>query len=96
MEAFGAGCGRLRWKGAIELETGPAPHFRKLRRLGGWLLHGPRSWTRVQVAGGAGLLSTFCSRGHRAGRCRLSTKSPSDAGVASPGIHPTYIYVALA
>ena len=31
VEAFGAGRGRLRWKGALKLETGPAPHFRELR-----------------------------------------------------------------
>ena len=31
MEAFGAGRGCLRWKGELNLETGPAPHFRELR-----------------------------------------------------------------
>ena len=96
MEAFGAARGRLRWKGALKLETGPAPHFRELRL----------DWTD----GVAWTLKLDQGVGYW--RCRPSADFPFDkkppeqiqlfnrvtkrCRVASCGIHPTYIYVAKA
>ena len=96
MEAFEAGCGRLRWKGALELETGPAPHFRELRL----------DWTD----GVAWTLKLDQGVGYW--RCRPSADFPFDrtpreqiqrfnqvtrrCRVTSYGIHPTYIYIATA
>ena len=96
MEAFGAGRGRLRWKGGLKLETGPAPHFRELRL--DWA--DGVAWT-LKLDQGVGYW-----------RCRPSADFPFDRTpheqiqpfnqvtkryrVTSHGIHPTYIYVATA
>ena len=96
MEAFEAGRGRLRWKGGLRLETGPAPHFRELRL--DWA--DGVAWT-LKLDQGVGYW-----------RCRPSADFPFDRTpheqiqlfnqvtkryrVVSQGIHPTYIYVAPA
>ena len=96
MEVFGAGRGRLRWRGALKLETGPAPHFRELRL--DWA--DSVAWT-LKLDQGVGYW-----------RCRPSADFPFDRTsreqiqafnqvtkrfrVVSQGIHPTYIYVAPA
>ena len=95
-EALGAGRGRLRWKGALKLETGAAPHFRELRL--DWA--DGVAWT-LKLDQGVGYW-----------RCRPSADFPFDRTsreqiqafnqvtkrfrVVSQGIHPTYIYVAPA
>ena len=96
MEAFEAGRGRLRWKGALKLETGPAPHFRELRL--DWT--DGTAWT-LKLDQGVGYW-----------RCRPSADFPfggtpreqvksfnqviKRCRVVSHGVHPTYIYVATA
>ena len=93
MEAFEAGRGRLRWKGALKLETGPAPHFRELRL--DWA--DGVAWT-LKLDQGVGYW-----------RCRPSAEFPFDRAshekierfnqvtrkcrMASQGIHPTYFYI---
>ena len=96
MEAFGAGRGRLRWKGALKLATGSPPHFRELR---------------LDWADGVAWTLTL-DQGVGYWRCRPSADFPFDGTsreqirrfnqvtkqcrVASQGIHPTYLYVAPA
>ena len=96
METFEVGRGRLRWKGGLNLETGPAPHFRELRL--DWA--GGVAWT-LKLDQGMGYW-----------RCRPSADFPFDRAsreqipifnqtakqrrAVSQGIHPTYIYVAPA
>ena len=97
MEACGAGRGRLRWTGALELETGPAPHFRELRLDWAddvaWTLmldQGVGYW-RCRPYADFPFVGTPCEQMQAFNqvirRCRV---------VAWPGIHPTYIYVAPA
>ena len=96
METFGAGRGRLRWEGALELETGLAPHFRELPLDWAddvaWTLsldQGVGYWRCMPYANfpfDSTLREQMQSFNQITGRCR----------VTSPGIHPTYIYVAPA
>ena len=85
---------RLRWKGPLTFETGPAPHFRELRL----------EW------GNGAVWSLKLDQGVGYWRCRPSSDFPFDkrpheqlqaineiakrCRVVSQGSHPTYIYVA--
>ena len=97
MEAFGVGRDHLQWEGGLELETGPAPHFRELR---------------LDWADGVAW-SLMLDQGVDYWRCsRPSADFPFDGTpreqiqpfnqvamryrVVPRSIHPTYIYVASA
>ena len=93
-QAFGMGNGRLRWKGPLEFESGPAPHFRELRLE--W--ENGAAWS-LKLDQGVGYW-----------RCRPSSDFPFDKNpgeqlqainemsrrcwAVSQGGHPTFVYVA--
>ena len=94
--ALRTGRGGLGWEGQVELETGPAPHFRELRldwKDGtAWSLkldQGVGYW-RCRPAG---RLGRFESTEEQLAKLNEITKR---CRVTSQGIHPTIIYVAKA
>ena len=96
MEAFGAGRGRLRWEGPLELETGPAPHFRELRL--DWA--DGVAWT-LKLDQGVGYWrgrpsADFPFNGTSCEQIRRFNQVTKQCRVVSQGTHPTYIYVATA
>ena len=95
-EAFEAGRGRLRWEGPLELETGPAPHFRELRL--DWA--DGVVWT-LKLDQGVGYWrcspsADFPFNGTSCEQIRRFNQVTKQCRVVSQGTHPTYIYVATA